>query len=81
MLGAGPAQRLLARGVIASTLQLVRCLAEDRPADTVHGLMAERRRLLDQLARELNAGQAVGSLAALHAAVAESDRTLEALLG
>jgi hypothetical protein len=44
-------------------------------------LMGERRELLARLARDVNTPEAVGSLTALRAAVAESDRTLEALLG
>jgi hypothetical protein len=44
-------------------------------------LMGERRQLLARLARDVNSSGSVGSLTALRAAVAESDRTLEALLG
>ena len=40
-----------------------------------------RRRLLSELARKVDSPVAVGSLAALEAAVAESDRTLGALIG
>jgi hypothetical protein len=43
--------------------------------------MGERQRLLAELARDVNTTEGVGALTALTAAVAESDRTLEALLG
>jgi hypothetical protein len=43
--------------------------------------MRERRRLLVHLARNVDGLACAGSLAALTAAVAESDRTLGALLG
>lgn len=75
------AGRLLAQGVTASTFQLVRGMRDQRDRATIRSLMAERRRLLTELARCMNTGRHVGSLAALSAAVAESDRTLEVLLG
>jgi hypothetical protein len=75
------AGRLLARGVTASTFQLVRGMRDARDRATIQHLMAERRRLLAELARYMNTERHVGSLAALSAAVAESDRTLEAMLG
>lgn len=76
-----PAEQLLARGVVAATLQLVHAMRDGTPAATVHALMRERQCLLAQLARKMNDPCRVGSLAALQAAVAESDRTLGALLG
>lgn len=74
-------QRLLAQGVMASTHRLVRSLRDGRQSAAIRHLMGERRRLLAELARYVNDGQGVGSLAALAAAVGESDRTLEKLIG
>ncbi|HTQ36800.1 MAG TPA: hypothetical protein VMH77_07170 [Steroidobacteraceae bacterium] len=71
---------LLARGVVATTLQLVRALQGGRPA-VAQGLVRERRRLLAELARNMNNPAQAGLLAALEAAVAESDRTVGALIG
>ncbi len=80
--GAVPAaRRLLAQNVTASTFRLVREVQQRAPAASIRGLMQERRSLLAELARHVNAGGGAGSLAALRAAVAESDRTLEALIG
>ena len=73
--------RMLALGVVASTMQLVRALEDGRAPAAVQGLMQERRRLLAELARKVDSPAGVGSLAALEAAVAESDRTFGALLG
>lgn len=78
---ARPQDNLLAQGVIASTLQLVRALQNGGAADNVRCLMQQRQRLLARLARKMDDPGHVGSLAALEAAVAESDRTLGALLG
>ncbi len=72
--------RMLALGVVASTLRLVRALNDGDSEVNVRGLMSERRRLLGELARKVNDPAHVGSLAALEAAVAESDRTLGALI-
>jgi hypothetical protein len=72
---------MLALGVVASTLQLVRAVEDGRQPAAVQDLMQERRRLLAELARKVDSPVAVGSLAALTAAVAESDRTLGALIG
>lgn len=76
-----PAGHLLAQGVLASTLQLVRAMREGAPAASVRRMMQERQCLLAQLARKMDDPGRVGSLTALAAAVAESDRTLGALLG
>lgn len=78
----GPAaQSLLVQGIVASTMQLVRSVRDGREVPVVQRLMLERRRMLSELAPvETVAGQA-GPLCALRAAVVESDRTLEALLG
>lgn len=74
-------QRLLVQGVLASTMQLVRHVRDGREPAAVRSLMGERRRMLSQLAQDVDAIAGAGSLAALTAAMAESDRTLEALLG
>ncbi len=75
------AQRLLVQGVVASTMQLVHGVRDGREAVAVRRLMLERRRML----AELDPGEPVaglgGNFRALQAAVVESDRTLEALLG
>jgi hypothetical protein len=72
---------MLARSVMASTHQLVRSLRDGRTPAAIRRLMGERRRLLAELARYVNAPGGDGSLAALEAAVGESDRTLEKLIG
>lgn len=72
--------RLLAQGVTASTFQIVRGVRDAAGRDAIRSLMAERHRLLGELARYMNTDRHVGSLAALRASVAESDRTLETLL-
>ncbi len=74
-----PTSRMLALGVVASTLQLVRAMQNGQDLADVQGLVQARRHLLGELARNVNTPAEVGSLAALEAAVNESDRTLEAL--
>jgi ribosomal protein S14 len=74
------AQVLLVQGVIASTLQLVRCVRDGREAAAVRELMLERRRMLAELAQDETVQGLPGSTWALREAVVESDRTLEALL-
>ena len=81
LMAARPAQRLLLQGVMASTYSLVRGLRDGQPPAAMRSLMGERRRMLTELARDIDAVAGAGSLAALTAAMAESDRTLEALLG
>jgi hypothetical protein len=76
-----PTGRMLALGVVASTMQLVRAMEDGMAPAAVRGLMSERRRLLTELARKVDSPEGVGSLAALEAAVTESDRTLGALIG
>jgi hypothetical protein len=76
-----PTGRMLALGVVASTMQLVRALEDGSAQSAVQHLMQERRRLLSELARKVDSSAGVGSLAALEAAVAESDRTCGALIG
>jgi hypothetical protein len=78
---ADASRQLLARSVTGATYQLVRGMRDGRATTAIRHLMDERRRLLAELARDMNAVEAVGSLTALRDAVAESDRTLEALIG
>jgi hypothetical protein len=77
----GPAQRLLVLGVLASTNQLVRGLAEGASANQLLSVMRERRRILGALGVVVDVTEYAGKMRALSAAVAESDRTVEALLG
>mgnify|MGYP006981531580 FL=1 len=74
-----PAQRLLVLGVLASTNQLVRGLAEGLPQAQLEELMRERRRMLGELTAD-DGVELAGRMGALTAAVAESDRTVEALI-
>jgi hypothetical protein len=76
----GPAQRLLVQGVLASTNQLVRGLVEGVPQAQLLELMRERRRMLGELDAVFDDASFAGHMRALSAAVAESDRTVEALL-
>lgn len=71
---------MLVLGVLASTNQLVRGLADGVPADELAGLMRERRRMLGELDAAMGGAGFAGRLRALSAAVAESDRTVEALI-
>lgn len=73
------AQRLLALGITASTLQLVRALQNGGGATDLRGLMSERRRLLRELETGCDDPDFMTQLAALRAAVEESDRTVEGL--
>lgn len=73
------AQRLLASGITASTLQLVRALREHRSGAELARLMSERRRMLRELEALAGDPALAPALAALRAAVAESDRTVEQL--
>lgn len=75
------ARRLLVQGVMASTAQLVRSVRDGREAGEVRGLMSERRRLLGELVEQERGPENASLLVALAQAVAESDRTLEHLLG
>jgi hypothetical protein len=76
----GPAQRLLVQGVLASTNQLVRGLTEGLPPDRLLELMHERRRMLRELDAVVDGVGFAARMRALSAAVAESDRTVEALI-
>jgi hypothetical protein len=74
-------ERLLALGVVASTMALVRAMEKGGEPELLQDMMQERRRLLGELARKMDTYGDAGSLAALSAAVAESDRTLGAMIG
>jgi hypothetical protein len=76
----GPAQRLLVLGVLASTNQLVRGLADGVPQSQLLELLRERRRMLGELDAVIDGAGFAGRMHALSAAVAESDRTVEALI-
>ncbi|MEO6078231.1 MAG: hypothetical protein ABIQ86_00420 [Steroidobacteraceae bacterium] len=60
-------------------MQLVRQVRDGREAPVVRGLMLDRRRMLEEALE--TAPELPGSMRALQAAIVESDRTLEALLG
>ncbi len=75
-----PAQRLLVLGVLASTNQLVRSLAEGVPPASLECLLRERRRMLGELGVLCSDAGFEARMGALSAAVAESDRTVEALI-
>lgn len=75
-----PEGRMLAQNVMSSTFLLVRGMRDGHQPDVIRGLMAQRQLLMAELARYMNTERQVGSLASLRAAVAESDRTLEALI-
>lgn len=82
MFGASTAARtLLVQGVMASTAQLVRSVRDGRTVGEVRRLMSERRRLLGELVSQEQSPGGSATMAALAQAVAESDRTLEDLLG
>lgn len=75
-----PAQRLLVQGVLASTIQLVRFLRDGGETVELRRLMSERRRMLRALAAGQEGPVDSQRMRALQAAVAESDRTMEALM-
>jgi hypothetical protein len=66
-------------GITASTLQLVRSLRDGRGRRHLERLMSDRRRMLRELEEGLQGSAFRERLAALGAAVAESDRTVEEL--
>ena len=76
-----PAQRLLVQGVLASTAHLVRELRDGASSGELRGMMSARRRMLGELAATSGCPEFDSSILALGAAVAESDRTVEALIG
>ena len=72
-------QRLLTQGVVALTEQMARSLL-DRDQREVRRMMADRHRMLRDLGFSVCDDDALGCLAAMTAAVNESDMALEALL-
>ena len=80
LLRAGPGRRLLVRGILAATSQLVRDAAYPRKRDAMRRMMRERQRMLGELARDLHGEGSTRCLDALVAAMAESDRTFGQLL-
>jgi hypothetical protein len=81
LLQSRPAQRLLVQGVMALTGQLVRGIGEQRDPLALRGLMGERHRMVRELGNSVGDGAALTCLAAMTAAVLESDRALEVILG
>ena len=61
-------------------MQLVRCLRGGERGEPLRHLLAERRRMLRELQAARAGASPCTSMAALAAAVAESDRTVEALI-
>jgi hypothetical protein len=80
LLRAGPARRLLVRGILAATSQMVRDAADPRKRDAMRRMMRERQRMLGELARDLHGERSTRCLDALVAAMAESDQTFGQLL-
>ena len=74
------AQRLLVQGVLSLTGQLVRGLGEQREAAALRPLVEQRHRLVRELGLSIADDAALGCLAALTAAVIESDLALEVML-
>ena len=72
-------QRLLVRGIFALTHQLVRSVASGRQT-ALPQLMSERHRLLRELGTSVCDDNALGCLAAITAAVQESDMALESMV-
>ena len=74
---ANPSQRLLAQGVIALGGQIVRSLAEGQGVAQLPRLRDERLRMLRELGESVGDDAAMTSLAALTAAVIESELALD----
>ena len=72
-----PSQRLLAQGVIALSGQIVRALGEGRSRAGLCLLREERVRMLRELGDGATDDAAITSLAALTAAVIESELALD----
>ena len=70
------AQRLLVQGVMAATGILVRGIGEQRSVAAMRQTMDERHRMLRELGNSVEDDAALGCLAAMTAAVLESDRAL-----
>ena len=74
-------QKLLSQGVMTLTNQLVRGCSNGTDRAALRWLAAERHRLLRELGNSVKDDAAIGCLAAMTAAVLESDRTLDVMLG
>ena len=81
LLQSNPAQRLLVQGVLALTGQIVRGIGEGRPPLALTSLVQERHRLLRELGNSVTDDAAIGCLAAMTAAVIESDLALDVMRG
>jgi hypothetical protein len=81
LLQATPAQRLQVQGVMALTGQLVRGIGSRADAASMQELVEERHRMLRELGHSVTDDAAIGCLAALTAAVIESDLALETMGG
>jgi hypothetical protein len=81
LLQATPAQRLLVQGVMALTGQLVRGIGSRTDAASIRELVEARHRMLRELGHSVTDDAAIGCLAALTAAVIESDLALETMRG
>jgi len=81
MLQSNPAQRLLVQGVLAVTGQLVRGIGNRSDAASIQELVETRHRMLRELGHSVTDDAAIGCLAALTAAVIESDLALETMRG
>ena len=80
LLQSNPAQRLPVQGVLALTGQIVRGIGEGRPPLALTSLVQERHRLLRELGNSVT-DDAIGCLAAMTAAVIESDLALDVMRG
>lgn len=77
--GLVPRQRFIARRILASTYRLVdQVMAEEW--DRVPGTLQERRSMLAHLHEPRSGGEAASCIAALHSAVAESERFVSVIL-
>jgi hypothetical protein len=81
LLQATPAQRLLVQGVMALTGQLVRGIGSRSDAASIRELLEARHLMLRELGHSVTDDAAIGCLAALTAAVIESDLALETMGG
>jgi hypothetical protein len=79
-LQSSPAQRLLSQGVLTLTAQLVRGCSVGMDAAALRWLVEQRHRLLRELGNSVKDDAALGCLAAMTAAVIESDLALEVML-
>lgn len=80
LLEASSAQRLLVQGVMAATGMLMRGLSDGLSDDALRHITQERHRMLRELGNSVVNDAAIPCLAAMTAAVQESDRALEVML-